>query len=51
MSGQCEMEASDGERVTRKAGDVIMLDDLTGKGHRTKVLGDEPMRIAAIHFP
>lgn len=50
MTGMCEFEAGDGEKVTRKAGDVVMLDDLTGKGHQTKVLGDEPARMAAIHF-
>ena len=50
MTGMCEFEAGDGERVTRKAGDVVMLDDLIGQGHQTKVLGDEPVRIAAIHF-
>ena len=50
MSGMCEFEAGDGEKVTRKAGDVVMLDDLTGKGHQTKVLGDESVRIAAVHF-
>ena len=50
MTGVCEFEAGDGEKVTRKAGDVVMLDDLTGKGHQTKVLGDESVRIAAIHF-
>jgi hypothetical protein len=50
MTGMCEFEAGDGEKVTRKAGDVVMLDDLTGKGHQTKVLGDESVRIAAIHF-
>ena len=50
MSGMCEFEAGDGGRATRKAGDVVMLDDLIGKGHQTRVLGDEPVRIAAIHF-
>ena len=50
MTGVCEFEAGDGEKVTRKAGDVVMLDDLTGNGHQTKVLGDESVRIAAIHF-
>ena len=50
MSGMCEFEAGDGEKVTRKAGDVVMLDDLIGKGHQTKVLGDESVRIVAIHF-
>ena len=50
MTGVCEFEAGDGEKVTRKAGDVVMLDDLTGKGHQTRVLGDEPVRMVAIHI-
>ena len=50
MTGMCEFEAGDAERITCKAGDVVMLDDLTGKGHQTKVLGDESVRIVAIHF-
>ena len=50
MTGRCEFEAGDGEKVIRQAGDVVMLDDLVGKGHQTRVLGDEAVRIAAIHF-
>ena len=50
MTGMCEFEAGDGDKAIRKAGDVVMLDDTTGKGHQTRVLGDESVRIAAIHF-
>ena len=50
MSGECEFETGDGERMIRKAGDVVLLDDTSGKGHRTKVLGNVAVRIAAIHF-
>ena len=50
MTGSCEFEAGDGERTTCKAGDVVMLDDTSGKGHQTRAIGDEPVRIAAIHF-
>lgn len=50
MSGACEFEAGDGERLIRKAGDVVLLDDTHGKGHQTKVLGDVAVCIAAIHF-
>jgi len=50
MTGICEFEAGDGERVTCKAGDLVMLDDLIGKGHQTKVIDNESVRIAAIHF-
>ena len=50
MTGECEFAVGDGERCRRKAGDVVMLDDVTGKGHCTRVIGDVPVRIAAIHF-
>jgi hypothetical protein len=50
MTGECEFEAGDSEKMIRKAGDVVLLDDTTGKGHQTKVLGDVPVRIAAIHL-
>ena len=50
MTGQCEFEAGDGERRTSKAGDAVLLEDTTGKGHRTRVLGDEAVRIAAVHL-
>lgn len=50
MTGECEFETGDGERRRRKVGDVVMLDDTSGRGHRTRVVGDTPMRIAAIHF-
>ena len=51
MSGTCEFEAGDGERRRQQAGDMVMLDDTTGQGHRTRVLGEEGMRIAAVHIP
>lgn len=50
MSGACEFEAGDGERLIRKAGDVVLLDDTRGRGHQTEVLGNVAVRIAAIHF-
>lgn len=50
MSGECEFEVGDGERAIRKAGEIVLLDDTRGKGHQTKVLGKEAVRIAAIHF-
>ena len=49
MSGECEFEAGDGERLIRKAGDIVLLDDTSGKGHQTRVLGNVAVRIAAIH--
>ena len=51
MSGSCEFETGDGERVILEAGDVVMLDDLIGKGHRTRVLGMGPEPIPRFTFP
>jgi len=51
MTGECEFEAGDGKRCLRKAGDVVILDDTTGKGHRTRVIGKVPLRITAVHCP
>ena len=50
LSGVCEVEAGDGQRVTCRAGDVVMLEDLTGKGRKTEIVGDHPVRIAAVHL-
>lgn len=50
MTGECEFESGDGELCCRKAGDLVMLDDTTGKGHQTRVIGDTPVRIAAVHI-
>ena len=31
LSGECEFEVGDGGKLTRKAGDVLLLDDTSGK--------------------
>jgi hypothetical protein len=42
MSGSWEIEASNGARKVFKAGDVMLADDITGEGHISRVLGNEP---------
>jgi hypothetical protein len=49
MTGECEIETGDGKSCRRKAGDVILLEDTAGQGHRTRVVGKVPVRIAAVH--
>lgn len=51
MTGECEFETSDGNVCRGRAGDVVLLDDTTGKGHRTRVVGHAAMTIAAVHIP
>ena len=42
LAGQMEVGIGDGTKRTFGAGDVLMADDLTGQGHTTAVIGDEP---------
>jgi hypothetical protein len=40
LAGQMEMTTSDGETRRFGPGSIVLLDDLTGKGHNTRVLAD-----------
>ena len=41
VSGRVEVTASDGEKRQFGPGMMVLLEDTTGKGHRTRVVGDE----------
>ena len=41
VSGELEMEASDGEVRNFRAGDVGLAEDTEGKGHISRAIGDE----------
>jgi quercetin dioxygenase-like cupin family protein len=43
LSGQAELEVSGGRLVRLGAGDVALEEDLTGEGHRVRVLGNQPL--------
>ena len=45
MRGVVEVTVSDGERRRFSPGDVIVLDDTAGKGHGSRVVGDEDLLI------
>ena len=36
LDGEIEIETSLGEKRTFKGGDVLLMEDVTGKGHKTK---------------
>jgi quercetin dioxygenase-like cupin family protein len=40
LSGQLEITVSDGEKRLFRPGDVFLLEDIVGKGHQTRVVGD-----------
>jgi hypothetical protein len=41
LSGEFELTASDGETRIYRAGEVFLLEDTWGKGHRSRVIGKE----------
>ncbi len=47
LKGEVKVTAGDGETHTFRPGDVFLLDDTCGKGHKTTVIGKEDY-IAAI---
>lgn len=49
MTGTLEVEVSDGSRQRIGQGDLVFLDDVTGKGHVTRVLS--PVTNLFIHVP
>lgn len=42
LSGQWDIELGDGSSRRFRRGDVMLADDLTGQGHVSRVVGDEP---------
>ena len=48
LAGQAEIGLGDGTRRIFNAGDVLLADDLTGRGHTTAVYGEVPRVSVAI---
>ena len=44
LDGEIEIEVSGGERKIFRGGDVLLVEDVTGKGHRTRVTNNRPRR-------
>jgi hypothetical protein len=42
LSGEAEIEIGDGTVRRFGPGDVMLAEDTTGRGHVTRVVGDEP---------
>ncbi len=51
LKGAVEVGVSDGEVRQFGPGTVVILEDLTGKGHTTKVIGDEDNLSLAVPVP
>jgi len=48
LQGQVEAEVSDGEIRRFGPGDVVLVEDTTGKGHRSRVIGDAEIIIVVV---
>ena len=48
LQGEAEIGLGDGTTMRFGPGDVMLADDLTGKGHTTRVVGDVPRISVAI---
>ena len=51
LTGQIETQASDGETRTFKPGDILLMEDTSGKGHLTRVLGPAEVYCAMVRLP
>jgi len=48
LSGQLEIGCGDGSKQVFGPGDARLVEDTTGKGHTTRVLGSEPCLTATV---
>jgi hypothetical protein len=48
LSGTAEIEVGDGTVARVEPGDVVLAEDLTGQGHVTRVVGDQPRFYAIV---
>lgn len=51
LSGQGEIEASDGEVRAIGPGTILLAEDTTGKGHITRITGSEEMLVVILLLP
>ena len=50
LSGEWEVTASDGESRRFAAGDALLVEDTTGKGHSSRVISEEGSVAAMIEL-
>ena len=48
LSGQLEIGCGDGSKQVFGPGDARLVEDTTGKGHTTRVVGNEPVLTATV---
>jgi hypothetical protein len=51
LSGEVEVQVSDGEVRRFSAGSILLVEDTTGKGHVSRVVSSERNTVGAVHLP
>ncbi len=51
LQGEMHFEASNGQSRHIRAGSAFLLEDTTGRGHFSKVLGEDPAVLAIVRLP
>ena len=51
MTGEWEVTASDGKTRRFRNGDLLLVEDTTGKGHKSKVIGDADSLAVMVQLP
>jgi hypothetical protein len=51
LAGEVEAETSDGAVRRFGPGDITLLEDTTGKGHRSRVIGDVDVLFIVVQLP
>ena len=51
LSGEVKVETSDGDVVLLRPGDVILLEDTWGKGHRSRNIGEGYFHFFVVQIP
>ncbi len=50
LSGKYQVTVSDGETRVLNPGSISVLEDTEGKGHQTRIIGDEEGIVAVVQF-
>lgn len=51
LDGEIEVEVTSGEKRRFRGGDVILVEDTTGTGHRTRTVNEGPRRSLFLPMP
>lgn len=51
LSGELEVGLGDGSKHILRKGDIVLASDITGRGHTSRTIGSEPVRIMTVRLP